>query len=288
MAALLAKKFARIEGMDDQPISAPVACKICGCGRLRKLGMIRAYAIWKCPKCGFGQTDVAASDLLALYDHDYFSGKKVGFAQNENDPVYPYMKEWLDRYVSRAHRNVLEVGPGPGAMVGSYLTETRPNVCYESVEVSEYAVDVIRRKGFQAHLGGIEDPAVMVACTGQFDAVVATEVIEHVIDPGPFARCLFDVLKEHGTVYLTTGNFDGIQAWVKGLKWYYLDPPAHVVYYTSRSIRKLLTDAGFRSIRIEFIGAKHLALYRRWRLPGLLPLVHAARVSTGMTIVAKK
>jgi hypothetical protein len=119
-------------------------------------------------------------------------------------------------------------------------------------------------------------------------AVVATEVIEHDPDPRGFAQGMFDALRPGGVACPSTGNFDGIMARIKKNEWYYLDPPAHPVYYTPRSIVRLLKDVGFSAVDVECIGYNYIELYLRYPVPGFLQLVQMIRLPTGMTVVATK
>jgi SAM-dependent methyltransferase len=263
-------------------------CKICGSDSMRAYAAVNGFQIWKCRACGFGQTAIASEDIRLFYDQQYFDGGKARFSQAANDEIPPSKKWWIDRYVPGKSRDFLEIGPGPAAMLGHYLASTRADISYEVVEISDFAGEAVRGAGFHVHSGTIYAPAVEAACRGRFDTVIATEVIEHDPNPRRFAQGMFDALRPGGAVCLTTGNFDGIMARVKKGRWYYLDPPAHTVFYTPRSITRLLRDAGFRDINIEYIGSNYVDLYLRYPVPGLLELVQMIRLPTGMTVVATR
>jgi SAM-dependent methyltransferase len=263
-------------------------CKVCGSGSLRKYAVVNGFQIWKCRICGFGQTEITSEDTRQFYDPQYFSGGKARFSQAIEDEIPGFKKWWVDRYVSGKSRDVLEIGPGPAVMLGRYLAATRTGISYEAVEISSFACEAVRRAGFHAYNGAIYASEVEAACRGRFDAVIATEVIEHDPDPRRFAQGMFDALKPGGEACLTTGNFDGIMARIKGGKWYYLDPPAHPVYYTPKSITRLLKGVGFREIDVVCIGSNYVELYLRYPIPGLLRFVQTIRLPTGMTVVARK
>lgn len=282
-----------IESLGEYVVRAKVErselrCRICDSAALREYGTVNGYAIQKCPECGFGQTNVKADDIKSLYDGAYFAGENAGACQSASDEIKLGYKVWADRFIPGDCAAVLEVGPGPSAMLGRYLVSTRSPMSYAAVEISEFASKAIAAHGFEVHTGTIDDPAVSAICEGRFDAILATEVIEHVLDARKFADAIFRGLKPGGTLCLTTGNFDGLRARLNGLSWYYLNPPAHVCYYSPRSITRLLCDAGFTSIHVDCVGLNYLAVASKYPLPGLLPMVRLSRISTGMTVTARK
>ena len=173
-------------------------------------------------------------------------------------------------------------------MVPRYLQTYRKTVDYEAVELSVSVSESLRNLGYIVHTGSIYADRVASVVAGKFDCVIATEVIEHDLHPSRFVAGLFNALRVGGAVCLTTGNFDSVMARFKGPGWYYLDPPAHVSFYTPRSIKKLFYDIGFRQVRIDCIGSTYLKFHANFPLPGFLWLIDRLQIPTGMTICATK
>ncbi len=122
-------------------------CRICDSDYLKPYFTINGYEILKCSQCGFGQVPVSAEVLAGLYDHDYWSGTATAkWSQNENQTIGAHHTYWLtdEQSQSLCHKNthplrVLEIGPGLGGMMASYLQEHRLDVEYEAIEISNYA-----------------------------------------------------------------------------------------------------------------------------------------------------
>jgi SAM-dependent methyltransferase len=262
-------------------------CKICG-GPTSKYASYGKFELEKCRECGFGQTNVTPDDIRDFYESAYFSGDTARFSQSHEEEIDQGKKGWIDKFVQGQDISCLEIGPGPAAMVPGYLAKTRSRLSYEAVEVSRDASEQLRERGFVVHTGKIYDDDIGEAVSGRFDYVVATEVIEHDLNPMKFVSGMFDALRPGGRACLTTGNFDGMVARFKGAKWYYIDPPAHVVFYTPRSARRLFIDAGFRKVSVNCVGLSYIRRNQRFPIPGLLQLVHALQLPTGMTIYAEK
>ena len=268
------------------------ACKICSSPRLKKLYLIHGYQIWQCLDCGFGQVDITLAELAAFYDQAYFKGEKARFAQEADEPIRPSHRYWLERYLSAFPKgkplHVLDIGPGLGAGFGEYIRATHAHITYEAVEISDFAAENLRSRGFTVHNGRVADAHVLEACWGRFDLIVGTEVIEHDPEPHAFAASIAAMLSPGGRCAFTTGNLRGVFARVKGEGWYYLDPPAHVSFYTPAAARIAFSKAGFTDIGIWKIGFNYITLKLRTHLPGILLLGHALSLPTGMTISAQR
>ncbi len=221
-----------------------MSCRICfgpSVFYVRKDG----YDIYRCTRCGFGQTDVTLEAIAAYYDKAYFDGDKTpnAFGQAENNPVPASHRYWIEEQLAQVEGkgplSVLEIGPGLGGPLAGYFERERPDVRYAAVEISEYASERLRSRGFTVYAGRVVDAEILEACRGQYDLVFGTEVIEHEIDPHGFVAALRQMLKPGGWAAFTTGNLDGLMARWKKADWYYLDPPAHVSYYTPRAVKRV-------------------------------------------------
>lgn len=251
------------------------------------------FAIAKCPKCGFGQVDVSPDVLAAFYDKSYFDGDKAAFSQQERQTISPAMRFWIESQISgRAPLRVLEIGPGLGGPVAGYFQQTRVHDTYEAIEISAYATERLCARGLTVRQGRVVDPQILDACRSSYDLVFATEVIEHDLEPHAFLSAVYTLLKPGGRAAFTTGNFDGWVSRHNKKDWYYLDPPAHVSFYTPRSARKALSTAGFKNARVECYGFRHIDLVLKVPLPflrdPLLAIMDRINMSTGMTISADK
>jgi SAM-dependent methyltransferase len=272
---------------DYQP-GSPWRCAVCGGDRGRSMGPIAGFELLRCRRCGLGHAVVGVEDLRDFYDEAYFRGEKARYAQREDQPLSAAQQYWVDRFVPLRGSALLEIGPGPGAGVARYLAASRPEVAYEAVDVSATVAGALQRREIECHLGAVHTPAVVEACRGRFDAAVAVEVIEHDSDPRRFAEASFSALRPGGVLCLTTGNFDGWVARLWGRRWYYLDPPAHVFYYTPRSIRRLLGEAGFGPMEIHYTGFRYIEKYLDTGIRAFLSVPHLLRLPTGMTVVAHR
>jgi len=88
-----------------------------------------------------------------------------------------------------------------------------------------------------------------------FDGVIASEVIEHVINPKRFLVGIFEILKPNGKLVLTSQNSNGIQLRIRALLGRYRWDRTHFRLYSKVELAHDVTSAGFKvkkSIVIPF------------------------------------
>jgi 2-polyprenyl-3-methyl-5-hydroxy-6-metoxy-1,4-benzoquinol methylase len=269
-------------------------CRICATPTVFYVSK-SGFDIDRCPACGFGQVDVSQDVLDSFYDKAYFNGEKAGFEQQENEMISVSKHCWIEKELAklsgRGPLHVLEIGPGLGGPIAGYFERERKTDVYAAIEFSDYAAQRLRQRGLDVWVGRVVDPEILDACRGNYDFVFGTEVIEHDLDPKGFLRAVHDMLKPGGRAAFTTGNLDGRMAKRNKADWYYLDPPAHVSFWTPRSARRGMTDVGFKDFGVTRYGFRHIEAAQK--LPSFLRdavlwATDLSNISTGMTISAQR
>lgn len=170
----------------------------------------------------------------------------------------------FDRVLGRVSPGrLLDVGAG----IGTFLAIARDHGW--SIDGTEVSTTAIARAQELHHIeirpGLVED----VAPEGPCDAICLWHVIEHLPDPDGTLRFCHGLLADHGTIILAMPN-DGRSAWalagigntVRRLlgrqpspRYLQLRPgvESHIQHFDERSMRRLLTQAGFtvRTITVD-------------------------------------
>lgn len=101
-------------------------------------------------------------------------------------------------------------------------------------------------KGLSVSATSLDDLAEPEA---SFDVITAAHVLEHVHDPRAFVRRCLRLLKPGGVLWLETPNVDSQGHARFGTNWRGLEAPRHLSLFTPSSLRRLLLEAGFASVR---------------------------------------
>jgi 2-polyprenyl-3-methyl-5-hydroxy-6-metoxy-1,4-benzoquinol methylase len=138
---------------------------------------------------------------------------------------------------------LLDVGCGNG---GFLMLARQAGWQVEGLDFDANAVQTARSRGLTVHHGGIE---LLSGQDASFDVITLCHVIEHVYDPVATLRRLHALLKPGGTLWLETPNLSSVGSMRFGSSWHSLDPPRHLMIFNPDSLRKVLTQTGFRSFR---------------------------------------
>jgi SAM-dependent methyltransferase len=94
--------------------------------------------------------------------------------------------------------------------------------------------------------------------TQRFDAIVSSEVLEHVPDPRSFLAAVAEHLKPRGQAVLTTPDPDVVDPASRESDVYaVLSSGYHFTLYSRDVLEELLAAAGFTSVRIDRVGLSH-------------------------------
>lgn len=87
-----------------------------------------------------------------------------------------------------------------------------------------------------------------------FDIIVSSEVIEHINNPVEEIQHFHRLLRKGGLVYITTPNFNAFERFLLKGDYAIIEYPEHLSYYTPATINLLLTNSGFKKLKITTTG----------------------------------
>jgi 2-polyprenyl-6-hydroxyphenyl methylase/3-demethylubiquinone-9 3-methyltransferase len=130
-------------------------------------------------------------------------------------------------------------------------------------DFSTTGIEIARQNfpGINFSLGDAESvPEDLAKLAGQFDVVLNTEVIEHVYNPRGLLKTCYSLLKPGGRLVLTTpyhGYLKNLMLAVTGkmdTHFTVLWDHGHIKFWSHKTIREALTEAGFTNITISGAG----------------------------------
>lgn len=294
--------------MTDSSTPQAALCTLCGSPARRVYtgmsGYVQGthYDIYECTVCLSSHVD-PMSNLQEEYDSIY------GKNNQEEDAVYGYYY-YLSQGVKKIHNplralfdytaiywgveqalkennipetaSVLEVGSGLG-----YFTYALHTHGYHAhgLEYSGTATAYARKMFGDLYTQGTIE-AYAATHEHRYDVVVATEVIEHVVDPVAFIAACTRALKPGGIIIITTPNKD---VHPRGVLWETDYAPKHLWWFTEEGIRQVATQCSASCSFVDFTPYKQ---QKRYTLPvgtaGAPPYMQPMVDASGVQLVAER
>jgi len=146
-----------------------------------------------------------------------------------------------------------------GCNTGFFLNAARLSYEVAGVEPSSWARSFAKEKlRLDIRASSLEEARFPDA---HFDVVSLIDVIEHLPDPMAALREIARVTKPGGILYLVTPDVDSLSARLLRGKWWGLRP-AHIYYFSKRTLRRLLYENGFEVVRTASYG--RIFTWRYW------------------------
>lgn len=168
--------------------------------------------------------------------------------------LWPLVERWIRE---RRPRRIFELGCGNGSIAHRLATLGYDVV---AVDASESGIAQARRLGGNARFevaGAYDDLAARFGC---FDLVLSLEVIEHLMSPKCFIERVRDLLEPEGSLILSTpfhGYWKNLAIALAGRFDAHVNPlweGGHIKFFSERTIRSLLGNAGLTVARVARVG----------------------------------
>jgi SAM-dependent methyltransferase len=141
----------------------------------------------------------------------------------------------LDKPISR----VLEWGPGYGYFASGWL-ERNPHAIYHAIETDISCHSMLNDLGVS-----IVDEYTVPKENEQYDLIVMSHVLEHVINPLSFLNNATKKLKKDGIIFIEVPCKDWLHKSI--------DEP-HLLFFDKKPMNHLLEKAGFNDISLSYHG----------------------------------
>jgi 2-polyprenyl-3-methyl-5-hydroxy-6-metoxy-1,4-benzoquinol methylase len=202
----------------------------------------------RCGTCGFVYLDGWEQSLARHAElYDYYSDLDEATMAERHSPQNRARQQELLRELARlTHgRTLLDVGCGDGQLLETARDEGWDGT---GIDLSEPAIRICRERGLAASKTDFFDHAFDAR---RFDAIVMSELVEHVPSPHRFLRRASDLLKPGGVLYLTTPNFGSLARRMLGDSWSVIHPE-HIGYFERATLKQMASEhTGLRVLKIE-------------------------------------
>jgi len=236
------------------------------------------FLLLKCNKCGhkYLEKTLIPEQITTLYTN-YYPRSTFRVENYRPHKKRKGLTAWLSGEKGGAYQwvpkrvKVLDIGCGSGEAIGYH--KSRGCDVY-GVETDENIKCIVEKYGFNVHIG-MFDPKMYEH--EYFDYVTMDQVIEHISDPIETLRGVASILKDGGSVILSTPNSNGWGANLLGRRWINWHVPYHQNFFSKKSIEIAALKAGMRLERSMTLTSSewlkyqwiHLLLFPRMGEPSL-------------------
>lgn len=226
-----------------------VRCNLCGADDSRLLFIKGGFRIVRCKKCGLVYINprLKASVLNELYNKDVISPYKY-FLENIKEDKKTFEERIKLIGGHKKPGKLLDVG----CSVGTFLDTARKNKwdAY-GIDVNKASSKYCREKlKLRVKTGVLENGDFKKE---SFDAIVMSDLIEHLPDPLSTLKLANSLLKKKGLLFITTPDIGSWLARLTGGRWQGIKPNEHLYYFSKRTIAKALRKSGFRVVRYSVL-----------------------------------
>ena len=190
-----------------------------------------SFAVYKCKRCGIGQTFPMPQDLSKYYGLEYYGNRHGLTLRRSNKRRLGFVASAVGR---GSGRWLLDVGCGDG----SFLLAAR-DVGW-NVMGTELNPQPARDAGLDVKRGVDQVPLER-----QFDCVTMWHSLEHMWDSNATLARIGSLLKPEGKLLIAVPDSGGFQAKIFSHRWFHLDVPRHLYHFDAGSLKFCLQSAGY-------------------------------------------
>ena len=209
-------------------------------------GDTNTYDIDTCSDCGFVYVrHVPSYDSIANIYQNMLTLEQ-GYVPDTK--LHKKLTSWLlakkIRYYTKSDRKrLLEIGYGEGHLLKALQREGVFDL--EGIDSWKGSLPILKSLGLNVTTSSLEEKQYP---EGHFDMVVAMHVLEHVQGPHRFIGEIHRILAPGGRVYLQVPTVAHWRARRAGQRWKHFIPPVHLWYFAPKTMRRFLSQHGFRVI----------------------------------------
>jgi SAM-dependent methyltransferase len=229
---------------------------MCSCDGAVPASAAGTDAYHSCPSCG----GIFLADLPTAQTNAVFEGPPaVARQQALEEGRRGYFLRHLMRIEKRLGPSVqnwrlMEIGCGSGVLLQTAIARGWQA---NALEYSEDLAAVARRMNPSAVIT-VTDASQYTEGAADYDAVMALDVLEHVLDPGQLLTSCWTLLKPGGLLLLQTPNTRSLRHRLQGAAWEMRDPAQHLNLFSPAGLRALLTRTGFGVVQLQTVSGSGL------------------------------
>ena len=178
----------------------------------------------------------------------------------------------IEKHIGRTVQNwrLMEIGCGSGVLLQTAIARGWQA---DALELSPELAAIARETNPTSQIT-VSDVLDHTTGAGDYDAVMALDVLEHVLDPVLMLRNCCGLLKPGGLLLLQTPNTSSLRFRTQGAAWEMMDPDQHINLFSPRGLVALLGRSCFEIVSLHTVSgsgmetgaARVVAAVKQWTL----------------------
>lgn len=259
-------------------------CSFCGSKKREIIFSFDKQKMVKCLKCGLFYLNRQRVDVENLYTGNYFSsvnGEKDGNYHDYVNQEKPTIKNFAFAYNyiyanMPRKKKILEIGAG----FGYFLKQIRVKIHKEAVEINREAASRIDAEKIY------NNDFMKVKIKGNYDFIVAFDLIEHQIYIREFLSKVYDLLNDNGVFIFTTPNYGSFLNKIFGKNAPTIQLLYHNYYFNKKWLVNQIPETGFKVIYLRTSHLTYLSIGQIILLASFaLPIINKLKLSKGAKIL---
>jgi len=222
------------------------------------------FTLARCRGCGAGflRDPLPEGRMSELYGRHYPGRERAVRRRGSISAAIGAMIDGVNRTPELALElgigRVLDVGCGTGR--SEAIVRLRGGT-WVGLELDIRKVEAMRSAGLEAHAIPLDE--FSRAHAGEFDGVLASQLLEHLGVPGELLEPCRRLLRQGGRIALSTPNFASRHRARHGERWINNHAPYHQIHYTRRAIEIACRDHGFGVVRYREVTPATWSVHQR-------------------------
>lgn len=274
----------------DSALAGETACPSCGSARVVWIGALpdrRQFAGEPLPVPAWGGSLYKCRGCLlkfraplypwATYERWYQDGSTSAWSSSHQRVDHALVASYINATLPEG-KSVLDFGCSTGGLIKIL----KPSLRKHGIEIGSGAAAIAA-----STTGAAIFTSLSQLPTGQcFDAILLTDVIEHVPNPRELLLELASYLRENGLLVLTTGDAENPHWERAGANWWYCSFAEHLSFVSESWLRGLPQSDGLHVIDCRRFRYLELSRWRRYfdslmmQAYGIAPRAYAAAFRT--------
>lgn len=228
-------------------------CHFCNSNEYTIFKELDGYQLMRCKQCGLVYLNPLQipQEINKEYSAEYHIERLLEKEPQTEEEIEEEINKTIEmteeigkQFVERG--KLLDIGCGAGFFMACLK---RHGWDVTGVDISEWAGKFAReRLELEVFTGNVED----IQFSNKFDAVTMNHILEHLPDPVKTLKKVSEIITEDGVLIISGPNLNSFDRIWHGGEWRGYTDRTHLYFFTPKTYRMIIEEAGFSVQRIIF------------------------------------